>query len=347
VFSINEHPGARHAGYILPDLQRVLLSRTLLFLVKVAISVGLLVYLLRSVDLADVFRHFQAGDPRLFGIAVAIYAVVVVLSTVRWKVLLDALGGTSSFGALTQSYLVSAFFANFLPSNVGGDVVRVREAARAAGSHTASLTVAAMDRVVGFIALYFIAAPAFLLGGPMVQGLAGARVILAGLTVLFLAMGAVFMTPGLVTSIAERVGLRRFPWIHDRFVTVQVALDAFRANKGTVVYSFLLSLVLQFLGVSYFYIVARALGIPLDLPTSLLMVPLCTLIQAIPISFNGWGLREGMYVLYFRQVGLPRESALAFSIVASALVVLLSLSGLFVWLGRRSHAHESQTPPPS
>ena len=35
------------------------------------------------------------------------------------------------------------------------------------------------------------------------------------------------------------------------------------------------------------------------------MVPLCSLIQAIPISFNGWGIREGVYVLYFHQVGLP------------------------------------------
>lgn len=323
------------------------MNRTLLFLVKAAISAGLLAYLLGSVDLSDVWRHYQEGDRRLFGIAVAVYAIVVVLSTVRWKVLLDALGGKSSFGSLTQSYLVSAFFANFLPSNVGGDVVRVREAARAAGSHTASLTVAAMDRVVGFVALYFIAAPAFLLGGPLVQGLAGARVILAGLTVLFLAMGVVFMSPGFVTAVAERVGLKRFPWVHGRFVTVQAALDAFRANPRAVLYSFLLSLVLQFLGVYYFFIVARALGIPLDLTTSLLMVPLCTLILAIPVSFNGWGLREGLYVVYFRQVGLPRESALAFSIVASALVVLLSLSGLFVWLGRRSHAHESQTPPPS
>ena len=322
------------------------MSRTLLFLVKAAFSAGLLVYLLRSVDLGGVFRHFQAGDPRLFAVAIVVYAVVVVLSTVRWKVLLDALGGKSNFGSLTQSYLVSAFFANFLPSNVGGDVVRVREAARAAGSHTASLTVAAMDRVVGFIALYFIAAPAFLLGGPLVQGLAGARVILFGLTVLFLAMGAVFMSPGFVTTVAKGVGLERFPWIHGRLVTVQTALDAFRANPRAVMYSFLLSLVLQFLGVYYFFIVARALGIPLDLATSLLMVPLCTLILAIPISFNGWGLREGLYVVYFRQVGLPRESALAFSIVASALVVLLSLSGLVVWLGRRSPAHENQSPPP-
>ena len=292
-------------------------------------------------DLAAVFRHLAEGEHGLFAVAIAVYAVVVVLSTVRWKVLLDALGGAANLRALVDSYLVSAFFANFLPSNVGGDVVRARETAREAGSHTASLTVAAMDRVVGFVALYFIAAPAFLLGGPLVRGLAGARVILAGLTVLFLVLGVLFARPALVSGLIEGLGLRRFPWLFDRLASVQSTLGAFRANRRAMVNSFLLSLVLQLLGVSYFFVVARALRIPLDPGTCLLMVPLCTLIQALPISFNGWGVREGVYVVYFRQVGLPKESALAFSIVAAALAVLLSLSGLFVWLARRSHSHDA------
>lgn len=306
------------------------------FAIKLVLSAGLLFYLLRSVDLAAVFRHLADGDHPLFAVAIVAYAVVVVLSTVRWKILLDALGGAANLRALIDSYLVSAFFANFLPSNVGGDVVRAKETAREAGSHTASLTVAAMDRVVGFVALYFIAAPAFLLGGPLVRGLAGARVILLGLTVLFLALGILFARPGLVSGLIEGLGLRRFPWLFARFASVQSTLGAFRASPRAMTNSFLLSLVLQFLGVSYFFVVARALRIPLDLGTCLLMVPLCTLIQALPISFNGWGVREGVYVVYFRQVGLPKESALAFSIVAAALGVMLSLSGLFVWLARRS-----------
>ncbi len=310
------------------------------FAIKLVLSAGLLVYLLQSVDLAAVFRHLAEGEHGLFAVAILVYAVVVVLSTVRWKVLLDALGGAANLRALVDSYLVSAFFANFLPSNVGGDVVRARETAREAGSHTASLTVAAMDRVVGFVALYFIAAPAFLLGGPLVRGLAGARVILAGLTVLFLVLGVLFARPALVSGLIEGLGLRRFPWLFGRLASAQSTLGAFRANRQAMVNSFLLSLVLQFLGVSYFFVVARALRIPLDPATCLLMVPLCTLIQALPVSFNGWGVREGVYVVYFRQVGLPKESALAFSIVAAALAVLLSLSGLFVWLARRSHAHE-------
>ena len=51
------------------------------------------------------------------------------------------------------------------------------------------------------------------------------------------------------------------------------------------------------------------------------MVPLCTLLQALPVSFNGWGLREGLFALYFSQIGLPRASALAFSLVGAGLMV--------------------------
>jgi hypothetical protein len=58
----------------------------------------------------------------------------------------------------------------------------------------------------------------------------------------------------------------------------------------------------------------------------------------VPISFNGWGLREGLFALYFSQVGLPRASALAFSLVGAGLMVLLSLSGAFVWMARSGAA---------
>ncbi len=317
------------------------MNRTALLLVKLVLSIGLLVYLLRSVDLSDVFRHVIEGRQSLFAVAILIYAIVVLLSTVRWKILLDALGGSPGFKKLWQSYMVATFFNNFLPSNVGGDVVRVRDAARSAGSHTASLTVAVLDRVIGFVALYFIAATAFLFGGSMVRGLAGARVILLGLTGVFVVLGAIFLRSGMVTALIDRVGLRRFPWAYEKFESVQAAVNAFRARKSALIEAFVLSLGLQLLGVSYFFMVARALKIPLGFGACLLMVPLCTLIQAIPISFNGWGLREGVYVVYFSQVGLPRESALAFSIVAAGMVVMFSISGLFVWLARRSHAHDT------
>jgi hypothetical protein len=103
---------------------------------------------------------------------------------------------------------------------------------------------------------------------------------------------------------------------------------------GTVVLALVASLLLQALAVWYYVSIARALRIPLPVSAAFLMVPLCSLLQAVPISFNGWGLREGLFAVYFAQVGLSRESALAFSLVGAGLAVMLSLSGAVVWLAR-------------
>jgi hypothetical protein len=319
-------------------------KRSALFFLKLVLSAGLLAYLLHSVDLGDVLVHIEEGRPLFLGLAVLVYAITVTLSTARWKVLLDALGGQARFSDLIRSYMVATFFNNFLPSNVGGDVVRVRDGARVAGSHTASLTVAVLDRVIGFVAMYCIATTAFFLGGPLVRGLAGARAIILLLSVTFIALCAVFLRAGLVSKLVDAVGLRRWPWIYERFEMTQSAINAYRARRSALGAAFALSIVMQLLGVTYFFLVARALNIPLEVLASLLMVPLCTLIQAIPISFNGWGLRESVYVVYFRQVGLPPESALAFSIVAAGLVLLLSISGLVVWIARRRTPGEPLPP---
>ena len=118
------------------------------------------------------------------------------------------------------------------------------------------------------------------------------------------------------------------------FETVQAAVHVYRERLASVWVAFIGSVVLQALVVCYFYAVARALSIQLDLSAAFLIVPLCTLVQAIPISFNGWGIRESVFILYFGQVGLSRDSALAFSLVGAGLIVVLSLSGAVVWTSR-------------
>jgi hypothetical protein len=128
------------------------------------------------------------------------------------------------------------------------------------------------------------------------------------------------------------------PWALKRFETVQAAVHVYRSQVVAVWIAFLGSVALQAIVVYYYYNVARSLRIPLPLSACFLMVPLCTLVQTIPISFNGWGIRESVFIVYFGQVGLPRDSALAFSLVGAGLIVLMSLSGAIVWTARESSA---------
>jgi uncharacterized protein (TIRG00374 family) len=309
-------------------------KRGALLAAKLGVSLGLLAYLLSTTDLAALTQRVRGGDTLLLAAAVALYAGMLLLSTLRWRLLLQAQGYESSLRSLSASYLVATFFNNFLPSSIGGDVIRVRDGRQITGSTTASLAVVAVDRILGFGALYFLAVSAYLAAGPSVRRLLGARALLAALGLFFALLGYVFFRPGTAGRLMTVSGLASFPWLRERFEIVQAAVHAYRRQLARVFTAFAASVALQTLFVLYYYSVAHSMRIGLHLDACFLMVPLCALIQAVPVSFNGWGVRESVFILYFRQLGLPRETALAFSLVGAGLIVLLSLSGAAVWTAR-------------
>jgi len=310
------------------------MKRSLLLATKIAVSLALLIYLFATTDLAALERRVREGDVLLFALAVGLYAAMLALATWRWRLLLRALGFPARLRDLTSSYLVATFFNNFLPSNIGGDVVRVRDGSRLTGSTAASVAVVAIDRILGLGALYLLALLAFVLGGSSVRHLAGARVVLLGLGLVFSGIGYVFFRPGTARRFMAWSRLGTIDWAREQFQIVQGAVHVYRDRLSSVTLAFAASVGLQTFVVLYFYVVAHALRIPLGLPAAFLMVPLCTLLQTVPVTFNGWGLRESLFAVYFAQVGLPRDNALAFSLVGASLIVVLSLSGAVVWMSR-------------
>ena len=314
------------------------MRRTALIGVKIAVSLALLAYLLSTTDLDALEQRVRSADLVDLLSAVLCFVLMLALATWRWQMLLGALGAPAPIRRLTASYLVATFFNNFLPSNIGGDIVRVRDSSHLTGSVATSLAVVGIDRILGFGALYLLAAVAFALAPPGVRGLAGARVVLLALALLFGFLAYVFFRPGTARWIMSATRLSSIGWVREQFEVVQGAVHAYRAQVATIWVAGAASVAVQALAVLYYLAVARGLGIGLPARAAFLMVPLCTLLQAVPVSFNGWGLREGLFALYFSQIGLPRASALAFSLVGAGLMVLLSLSGAFVWMARSSAA---------
>lgn len=303
-------------------------------LAKLIVSLGLLAILFSRTDLNSIWIHIrQASLPWLLA-GLLLYGISILIATWRWGLLCETQQIPVGNRTLLGSYLVATFFNNFLPSNIGGDIVRVRDGSKLTGSTTSSLAVVGIDRILGFGALYLLAAVAFVAAPAPVRGLAGARAVLLGLALMFSALAYVFFRPGTAGRLMDLTRLARIGWARGQFETVQDAVHAYRLRVGVIWAAGFASLAVQVLAVLYYLAVARALGIPLPGSAAFLMVPLCTLLQALPVSFNGWGLREGLFALYFGQLGLPRPSALAFSLVGAGLVVLLSLSGAVVWMTR-------------
>src|SRR5690348_8985393 len=98
--------------------------RYALTVVKLAVSIALLAVLFSRIDVNRLWHSArQASVPWLFA-ALGLYLVTITASTWRWKLLLNAQNVDLNGRYLLGSYLVATFFNNFLPSNIGGDVIR-------------------------------------------------------------------------------------------------------------------------------------------------------------------------------------------------------------------------------
>ena len=101
------------------------------FAIRLAISLLLIGYILSRADLGAVAAALRAIDPRWLGVALLLQLLGPAIIALRWSRLLAAKGVTPGWPYLYVSTLVSTFFRQFLPSIVGGDVIRGYDAWRA------------------------------------------------------------------------------------------------------------------------------------------------------------------------------------------------------------------------
>src|SRR6266851_7707928 len=132
--------------------------RYVLLAVKITVSIGLLLLLFSRIDGGRLWATARLASVPWLCVAMLIYAVNVLTATWRWHLLLEAQRVRVAIRRLFESYLVASFFNNFLPSNIGGDVIRISDTARPAGSKTLAAAVVLTDRGLGLMALVFVAA---------------------------------------------------------------------------------------------------------------------------------------------------------------------------------------------
>jgi hypothetical protein len=310
----------------------------LTLLVKVVVSVGLLALLFSRVDVGRLWRSFKTASPAWLLVALALYALMAAVSAWRWGLLLRAQRVLIPVATLFRSFLVATFFNNFLPSNIGGDVVRIADTAKAAGGKTLATTVILIDRGLGLLALVLIAAVGATVGTALLGGLAGPFKAWA----LWAAFGAglggtliAVLAPATFTRLFSPLRLLHRQWVDERLAQITDALRRFRDDPAALAGGALGAVLVQLILVAFYVAIAYAISVPISAWHLAVIVPVSFLVQMVPISLNGFGVREATFVFYFARLGLPIESALLVSFLGAVLVMVFSLSGAAVYLGRR------------
>ncbi len=138
-------------------------SKTLLTLVKVLVSAGLVYWILRNSNLAEIWNSIRNANISLLIFAFCMFYAGYFITALRWKTLLHAQGVDAPLFYLVKSFMVAVFFNNFLPSTIGGDLMRMYDSYRMGGSKTGAVSVIFIDRLFGVTALLSYALIAILL----------------------------------------------------------------------------------------------------------------------------------------------------------------------------------------
>ena len=304
-------------------------------LVRLGVSAALLYFVLRSIDLTALAERVTSMNPAWLALALVVYAAQQMIGVWRWDRLLRAQHVEVAKNKLAESIWVSMFFNNFLPSNIGGDVVRITDTAPEAGSKTLATTVVLVDRALGLTALLVVAAV-----GAFFAWLTGRYV--PGSRWLWLACGgliasAIFVIamPDFVSHLLAPLRALNKPWVTTRAQRLEEAVMRFGKAPAVLAGAFGAAIVVQITIVAFYLLTARGLSVPLPLLLGAVLIPVSLAVQMAPISINGFGVREAVFAFFFRRFGLPADAAVALSLVSTGMVMALSLVGGLLFVKRR------------
>ncbi|MCX7846673.1 MAG: flippase-like domain-containing protein [bacterium] len=265
----------------------------------------------------------RAHLPALLG-ALTAYVASMGIVAWRWQMLLQAEGHQVDIWRLFRYYLIGFFFNNFLPSSVGGDIVRIVLVRRSGCAWERALSSVFVERLLGFLAMTALAVSSMAL---LAKTFAALPVVVIGTLVLALVFIGITLIcfNARAARLAERLIARvRWSTLSRLLQLFFQSVYAYRAHRSVLVYVFLVSLLYQVVlgGVTYWIMQATGLHAPFLLIFALMQVT--SMLGVIPITLETTGVREGLYVLVLaNMMGYDRALTLA----AIVLVRVVSIMG--------------------
>jgi len=246
---------------------------------------------------------------------VAALAGQIVLSALRWRLTAGALGLPVGPLRAVREYWLSVLGNTVLPGGVLGDVGRVARMRHDSGLGRAAETVV-IERLAGQLALFAVAGfGAVAWFWPHPGALAGAvAALLAGL-VTVPTLRRAGQGQGRLSRLVRRLGQA---WTGRQVWRGQLALTA----------------LILFCNIGGFWAAARSVGLALDPVGALFVIPAALAAMLVPLTVNGWGLREGAAAAVWPLVGASATQAVAASVVFGLAALLAALPGLLALRAR-------------
>jgi uncharacterized membrane protein YbhN (UPF0104 family) len=301
------------------------MKKNALILLKLAVTVGALGWLLYKFEAGNVFANLRAVSVPALMLAGVLVLTQSVLAAIRWHLLMRYLGLAVDLVRTLQIFWIGQFATALLPGGVAGDGVRMWVLTRDGTRASTSINSVILDRVAALTGLFLLVAASL----PFADDRVAAAPVRYGWAAFLLIGMAVGLGVGLALQLPPR-------WKDFRAARAIAALceDLRVVCRVPARAASLVALSLIGIGsnILTMFILLRGLNVTVGFADCMVLVPIVILATTLPISLGGWGIREGSTVGLFSIIGVAPAISLSASIVIGLLSTLISLPGILVWL---------------
>lgn len=297
-----------------------------LSILKILVSVALLYFSLRKVDLAELVARLDVSSLGWMGLAVAVSFLQIFIGVLRWREISAECGAPLPIRQAMRFNVIGTFFNQTLPSSIGGDAVRLWLVARGGAGWRAATYSIFVDRAVGLIALAVVIVASLPWSYDLISDPRGRSALLI-VDFAALAAGLGFLA----------LGRLPFRWLKRWWATHHIHACSVIANRvlfnrahGPKVA--VLSLLVHVLAVVIAWCVVQSIAAPVLFSQIFQLVPPVMLITMLPISIAGWGVREASMGLAFGYAGLIVNEGVNISLLYGAVTFVVGAVGGLVWI---------------
>jgi uncharacterized protein (TIRG00374 family) len=307
---------------------KIIKKKWIAFALRAAVTVVLFVFLAQSVSWSTLIMtlpHVRQAE-LLLGLAASI--VCVVFSSYGWRSLLLAERLQTDLARLINLYLVGMAFSHFLPTNMGGDAVKAYYVGIESGNMAGSTSAVVMSRVTSFIGMLLITFPALVIMHRLFTDAVMIWFLWLSLLLMMTIAGIIILAaflPQLSTRCLKSVWTKNriFQFILKIGSAISATIKRPRSLCAAILFGAL------FWGASFlnYYGYAAALGLHIPLTFFVIAIPFVSIIAALPISINGFGVRESAFVYILSSIHVPATMSLLLVLLVDTQVILFGLIG--------------------
>lgn len=304
-------------------------------LLKILISICLLVYVIYTANLSKIIEVFIGINLLFFSVAILVGIFNVALSSKKWQILLKVKEERHRFKEVWKFYYIGIFFNMFLPTSIGGDVVKAYKMSKATKKPVEAYSSVFMERFTGAIAILILAVVATTIYFDKLP-IEIPLLVYCLFTPLLIIITILISKKKLIKKLRKlySVFFRLFASfsLDKKAERLYDSINLYKKEKKVLLIVLIMSFLFQTILIINNFILSRSIDMGVPIHFFFIFIPISVLIAFLPISIRGIGVLDVLYMYFFPMVGATTAEAVSLAFLTHAFVFVQSIIGGVIYL---------------